>query len=120
MDNKPLAGCMAWLLVILAYLSFAFARYVWHPEWRWLYALDYSVEAGQVTIEKKPHDCEYDTSPLGNKNCHYERVISTVRTRPAGGGQMVSNDNWVTSHFVEPWLGPVSPSVTVSWRRVDD
>jgi hypothetical protein len=87
---------------------------------KWWFTFQYNVAYEQVTIEQRPHDCEWGTAPLGEKHCHYERVINTVLTRPAGGGQMVSNDNWVTSHFVESWLGPISPSVTVSWSKIND
>jgi hypothetical protein len=96
------------------------AWWVHDSNWHWFYALEYDVESTQVMIERKPHDCEWSAAPIGEKHCHYERVISTVLTRPAGGGQMVSNDNWKTWHFVESWLGPISPSVTVSWRRIDE
>jgi hypothetical protein len=131
--------------VKLILLGFAvwFAWLVHVSDWQWVYALKYDVNYTQVTIEKKPHDCEWSAAPIGEKNCHYERVISTVLTRPANieffpggrthrlasdpfekpvitGGQMVSIDNWVTWHLVEPWNGPISPSVTVSWSKIND
>jgi hypothetical protein len=39
------------------------------------YALTNKVPVGQVEIEKKPHDCEFDTAPIGSKNCHYDSKI---------------------------------------------
>jgi hypothetical protein len=84
------------------------------------YAGKYDLKPEQVTIEKKPHDCDYQTSPLGNKNCHYERTISTVLTGiTKGGRQVVSYDERKTWYFADPSV-PISPSVTVSWRRIDE
>jgi len=88
-------------------------------DWQWVYALKYDVKSAQVMIEKKPHSCEWDTSPLGNKHCHYERVISMVLIRWADDGRrLVSYDN-ETWYLVDPSVS-VSPSVTVSWSRVDE
>ena len=35
------------------------------------YALKNEVPADRIYIEKEPHDCEFQTAPLGSKNCHY-------------------------------------------------
>jgi hypothetical protein len=39
------------------------------------YALMNRVPVERVEIEKKPHDCEFDTAPLGSKNCHYKAQV---------------------------------------------
>jgi hypothetical protein len=35
------------------------------------YAFTNKVPAERVTFEKKPHDCEFATAPIGSKHCHY-------------------------------------------------
>jgi hypothetical protein len=44
------------------------------------YAVWYNVARENVTIDQKPHDCDWSTAPLGNKNCHYDKVMTFVRT----------------------------------------
>jgi hypothetical protein len=52
----------------LIYLAFL---YFFNPqEW---YASKYSVPSRSVYIEPKPHDCEWDAAPIGNKYCHYKK-----------------------------------------------
>ena len=56
---------------------------VWHSKVR--YSLQYDVPYSKITIEKEPHDCNFLAAPLGEKYCHYERVIETVhwaRSKP--------------------------------------
>lgn len=36
------------------------------------YAVTHEVPVDRVEIEKEPHDCEFATSPIGSKHCHYE------------------------------------------------
>jgi|ERR1700731_905017 hypothetical protein len=43
---------------------------------------------GDITVEPKPHDCDYQTAPLGKKWCHYTGIVLTqdrVTTDPYGG-----------------------------------
>jgi hypothetical protein len=36
-------------------------------------ANEYHISKDKVFIEPKPHGCDFNDSPLGNKHCHYER-----------------------------------------------
>jgi len=36
------------------------------------YAFTNGVSPKRVTVNKKPHDCEFSTAPMGSKHCHYE------------------------------------------------
>jgi len=60
----------------------------------------YHIPESQVFVEPKPHGCDFDDAPLGNKHCHYEKVVLPQRScdRP---------DCPVTS-------------VYVSWREVEE
>jgi hypothetical protein len=58
--------------LILGGLAFA-VWWVIPDDWKIKYAVEYMVDTNQVVIEPKPHDCEWDTAPLGSKHCHYDR-----------------------------------------------
>lgn len=39
----------------------------------------YGVAKEMVYIAPKPHGCDFDDAPLGNKHCHYERIESAPK-----------------------------------------
>jgi hypothetical protein len=61
---------------------------------------EYHISKQNVIVEPKPHGCDFDDAPLGNKHCHYEKAVDVQR---ACGGP----DCKVTA-------------VYVSWRRVEE
>lgn len=50
-----------------------------------------------VTVTSKPHDCEWDTAPLGSKHCHYDshEMRFDVNGNPAQAGNNGSTDKIV-------------------------
>jgi hypothetical protein len=62
--------------------------------------LQYHVSQDNIVIEPKPHGCDFDDAPLGNKHCHFEKHVDVERACPGP-------DCRVTS-------------VYVSWRKVDE
>ena len=62
---------------------------------------EYHISKQNVVVEPKPHGCDFDDAPLGNKHCHYEKAVDVQRA-PCGG-----SDCKVTE-------------VYVSWRRVEE
>jgi hypothetical protein len=75
-----------WGLVMI-FLVFPWFGKVWYGKWR--YAVQYSIDASKVQINSQPHDCDFLTAPLGEKNCHYERSVSTVRWATSTLGQPI-------------------------------
>lgn len=49
------------------------------PESAYGYAFKYDVSPDQVDVEPKPHDCEFMKAPVGNKYCHFEKEVDTVK-----------------------------------------
>jgi hypothetical protein len=41
------------------------------PDIQGMVARQFHVDAGVVTVEYKPHDCEYEAAPIGKKYCGY-------------------------------------------------
>ena len=60
----------------------------WHSKWR--YATEFSTSTSAVTIAAKPHDCAFLAAPVGEKYCHHNRVVSTVRWSTSAGNPIVS------------------------------
>lgn len=60
----------------------------------------YNIPEKQVFVQPKPHGCDFNDAPLGNKHCHYEKSVDVIRAcdRP---------DCKVTT-------------VYVSWRKVEE
>jgi hypothetical protein len=45
-------------------------------------AHQYHVSQDKIVVEPRPHGCDFDDAPLGNKHCHYEKVVDTERVYP--------------------------------------
>lgn len=41
------------------------------------YSVKFEVNEKDVFVQPKPHDCEWDKAPIGNKYCHFESVVTT-------------------------------------------
>jgi hypothetical protein len=72
----------------------------------------------QVKVDHRPHNCEWSTAPLGDKNCHYVPHVRSVRTSVTDKSvSLVSYDDGKTSQvntFNE------TPGVYVSWEKIED
>lgn len=76
-----------------------FAIYWFQPEADRL-AEQYHVSKDKVIIEPKPHGCDFDDAPLGNKHCHYEKSVDVQRECSRPDCQAVA--------------------VYVSWRKIEE
>jgi hypothetical protein len=130
-------------LVWLSLIWFAVVTWLpglWHNKLR--YSLWYSVDYAQVTVEKKPKDCNFFHAPMGDKDCDYDPHVSVIKVDNSNmwGGQSISYDNgetwthtakgkdgsrivsndggktWSTD-FVPPFT---KPGVVVTWEKKDD
>jgi hypothetical protein len=104
-----------------SYMFWAFVAYwaiyaAWHSNFA--YSVRYSVSYDQVTQQKKPHNCEFLSAPIGDKNCHYDPEVQSVRTATSDlGTPIMSYDDgktWVPNEW------NVKPGVSVSWVKVDE
>ena len=72
----------------------------------------------QVKVNPRPHNCEWWTAPLGDKNCHYDPVVRSVRTSVTEKGDpLVSYDEGKTSQLN---TSNETPGVYVSWEKVEE
>jgi hypothetical protein len=40
-----------------------------------VYSIKYAVSAEKIYVDTKPTDCDFWHAPLGEKGCHYQRVV---------------------------------------------
>jgi hypothetical protein len=117
---------IAWVGLILIYMLFeSLLGQAWHAKWR--YALAYAVSSDKVHIDNHPHDCAFLAAPLGEKYCHYERTVSTVRwSTSTTGYPIVSYDDGKTWSVFEPDPTVYVPKIStvegvyVSWEKKDE
>ena len=61
------------LIFVVSFLA------VYGVSYRGWVAFTNNVAVENVYVEPKPHDCEWDSAPLGSKHCHYEsHVVQTA------------------------------------------
>lgn len=97
-------------------------------DWRIKYAAEYTLDTDQVTIDRKPHDCEWDSAPIGNKHCHYAELVTVLNSEGKvidgtgievdASGAQISYDGrrtWQPRPFNQ-----TPAKVRVVWQRVED
>ena len=98
---------------------------IWHAKWR--YALSYGVSSDKVFGGYHPHNCAFLAAPLGEKYCHYEREISTLRwSTSTTGNAIVSWDEGKTWTVFTPDAGVSVPrydtvqEVYINWKKIEE
>ena len=102
--------------VLFALLFFGVVWTYWGMTEKQRLAGKYKVSEDKVFIEPEPHGCDFDDAPLGNKHCHYEKVVETKKACPAPDCQ-------VTGVYVS-WrrlrrIIPEQPSIASPTKRPD-
>jgi len=121
-DQWTTGKIVAVLIVVYLLLSWTFD--IWYSKWR--YALSYGVDADKVTIDTRPHDCNFLAAPIGDKYCDYERQVSTVRWATSmEGNPIVSYDEGKTWDTFTPDgtvpvpKQPTVEAVFVTWKKIE-
>ena len=82
------------------------------------YSMEYRTDTDQVTVDRKPKDCDFFHSPLGDKDCRYEKTVFVVmRGRDNTSSRpIISYDEGKTWYWND---GDVAfgTSVSVSWIK---
>lgn len=106
-------------------IFFTLPGFVWHSKVR--YAVQYNTGTNKVSIQRQPHDCNFFFAPVGDKDCHYERQVSTLRwAKSTGGLPIFSIDEGKTWTEFTPAEGQFVPTqstveqVTISWIKMDE
>lgn len=116
------------LIVVLGlwFLGFSWFDDLWYSKWR--YALAYGVDSSKVEIsDNRTHGCAFIAAPIGEKYCHWNRVVSTLRwARSTTGSPVASLDEGKTWNYFTPDPGANVPpnntveKVFVSWEKEED
>jgi len=106
--------------VILFFFIWLIALIIGDPFYtKTIYSLENGIPYNAVTLNEKPHDCEFLTAPLGAKHCHYEAdIISSYKSRKSGEAITCSYDLGKT--WVADCWGDSPSHLLLHWKRVDD
>jgi hypothetical protein len=138
---KDIHSGFSWVgLILVGWLIFAGIEDFWGSKLR--YSLQYGVNYDQVTIEKKPADCNFFHVPLGGKGCNYDRQVNIVKVDNSNvwGGQSISYDNgenWIhttknkdgvliasrdggTTWSTDSVPPLIKPGIFVTWEKKED
>jgi rubredoxin len=85
-DTASGFGCLV-ALGAVALLIWSFLPDSWTDPWK--YSVIYSANSDNVHVTDKPKDCDFIHAPLGDKACHYKKVIYGYNSR----GDFVAGDN---------------------------
>jgi len=114
-------GVLVWIVLGLLYGAGAYVADWIFPEseWatKWRYSLDSELRNADFVFDKHPHDCEFLSAPMGDKHCHYDKVVATIRIRNGQSGREMSHDDGRTW---SPAESGDRATVFVSWNKVDE
>jgi len=98
---------------------------IWYSKGR--YAWAYVIPESDVYIQEKPHDCAFLAAPLGEKYCHYERIVLMTRwATSTAGNPIASYDDGKTWNVFDPPVGKEVPKVStvteviINWEKKED
>ncbi len=107
--------------VWIAWSVFSFVQdSVWESKFR--YATYYGVTNEQVTLLKKPHDCDFLKAPVGSKECHFDKVVEVTKVGKdtKTGRPVVSHDGGKTWDWDDSTDTRSVPGVRVSYTKAED
>ncbi len=119
---KAVLKAAVWIVaIILLFFLFSQVSPLVFPESPWAYALAYDTDESRVSVEPKPHNCDFLYAPIGDKGCHYERVVSVTRygSDVRTGQPIVSYDGGKTWAALPKNQRPRLTEVSVSWHRIE-
>jgi hypothetical protein len=116
-DNAVGWGCLS-VILILGVAVWLFMFDGWHSSVR--YSVEYGVDLDEVTVDKRPHDCDWGTAPLGSKYCHYETEIFQMITSMSTEGKPIISYDQGKTWRPDNATPPRKSHVTVAWRKVND
>jgi hypothetical protein len=94
-----LIGCVGFVVaVILVNLLSPLSPYLSAGPVRSWYALTNDIPVEHVMLTKKPHDCEFETAPIGSKHCHYDAKVSVWKGTDTPDGR---DYLWVSYERIE-------------------
>jgi hypothetical protein len=112
-------------VLVFAFFAWSVVKDIWYAKWR--LGLSYNVSADKIYVDKSPHDCNFFAAPIGEKYCHYDRELMTLRwATSTNGDPIVSYNEGKTWSVFTPDAGvsiPKSPTVQevyVSWKKVEE
>jgi hypothetical protein len=95
--KSDLKKTLAWALAVLCVIGVISYLATYGVSYRGWVAFTDSVNIENVTVAPKPHDCEWDSAPLGSKHCHYDshEMRFDAKGNPGQPGNEGPNDKVV-------------------------
>jgi hypothetical protein len=133
-DPKDAPSCSTPIIL----LCFALVVWFFLPDSytdRIKYSFEYNCPSDQVHRSPRPTDCDWGHAPLGDKDCHYKKIVSAYNAAEyvvAGDGAAIYGGDQATGKVIvsyddrKTWqiLTPDSPaldrrvkSVEISWVK---
>jgi hypothetical protein len=89
--SKSGDGCGCVILAIIALAIIATIWFICPDSWTdpiW-YSFKHDVDISQVHYNDKPKDCDFIHAPLGDKGCHYKKIVKGFNA----AGELIAGDD---------------------------
>lgn len=127
-------GSVIIFLAVLGWywLSYALA-YLMPDNWQLKYVVMYGAPVKDISIETKPTSCDWGRAPMGDKGCHYEKVVHVTRWDVSEEGKGIFSEDdgktWKPYTFAGVEGVKLTPEaarkfktsfVTITWEKKED
>ena len=102
------------LLLAVGFLIWTYLPDSWTDPWK--YSVIYSTNSDSVHYTEMPNDCAFIHAPLGDKGCHYKKVVYGYNS----GGVLVAGDDAPKYASSEAGKPIVSYDDGKSWRLLPE
>lgn len=111
---SEISGALGWLsgLVVVAAIGFGVYYFIFMPDKDYL-SSKYKVSAERVNAAPKPHGCDFEDAPLGNKHCHYDKHVYVFDQK----GKVIETDG--TPQTCPTGCGPAY-SISQTFSKVEE
>jgi hypothetical protein len=86
---KQVLRLIGWAVVVIIVIIVGIVAFeYWRLGDKGRFALQYHISPDVVVVEPRPHGCDFDDPPLGNKHCHFEKEVDVERVCPEASCQV--------------------------------
>jgi hypothetical protein len=84
--------------------------------------LKYNADFNNITVEKRPSECDFLRAPLGDKDCKYKKDVAAIKRAVdvQTKRRIISQDGGKTWAWDDDDTQPQGTNVSVYWEKVTD
>ncbi|MGA9308181.1 MAG: hypothetical protein WBW31_22475 [Candidatus Sulfotelmatobacter sp.] len=80
-DARSLFSLAMWAVALMFLMGTGALGILYEYSPQQWYAMQNNIPVDRVSVQPRPHDCEFIKAPIGDKNCHFDRVVTHLQDK---------------------------------------